>query len=222
MSRWACSNVSGGRVAGLLRLGPCRRPSRGRHPLADRLRGEHPAQGGALGGGQEAARPEHGGEGEPDGASAEPGLDAALGKQQVAGGDQRGGEDDDERQPPPLVGDREQPVRERVHRADDDHVGGDERDRRADDPERRDQDQVEGDVGDRAGDRRREAALGPAGAPEDHDHHQVERVERRRPWRAGRSPRGPRRTPAPRAGRRAGARAATGRRPRTRRRRRTR
>ena len=62
----------------------------------------------------------------------------------------------------PLVGDREEPLREPVHQRDHDQVGGDQGEAGADDPERRDEDQVEADVDDDRGDRRREVELGAA------------------------------------------------------------
>ena len=58
----------------------------------------------------------------------------SVGSSSSPAGDQHRGGAEDQRQPPPLVGDREEPLREHVHQHQHDQVGGDERDRGADDP----------------------------------------------------------------------------------------
>ena len=65
-----------------------------------------------------------------------------------------------------------------VHQHEHDDVGADQGEAGADDPERRDQGQVEADVGDGRDPGRRQVELGAAGAAEDHDQDEVERVER--------------------------------------------
>ena len=122
--------------------------------------------------------PEHGRVREPQrGAAQQP--DRALGRQQqLAGGDQRRRGADDQRQPPPLVGDREEPLRERVHEHEHDQVGGDEREPGADDAERGDERRLSPMLAAGGGDRGGEVVLGAPRASEHDDLHEVQRVQR--------------------------------------------